>query len=234
MKIQVSSLASLSGSRIWCCRELWHTLQMRLGSCVAVAVVYSSNSNPSLGTSICCKSGSKNKWKKGRKKERKEGRKEGKEKADSILRWNPHHSSDQSHSSDNAGSLTCWATRELPSFFINKKFALWTISNIYNSGWNCWTYAYIVLNSWSVWLHPSLPMYLEANLRDHVVSSVNINKMFLKVWNDHLKHSTIIMTKKKTNDDSISSKSQPVFKFLAASNMMHQEWGLHLTNCSRK
>ena len=34
-----SILASLSGLRIQRCRELWCWLQMRLGSCVAVAVV---------------------------------------------------------------------------------------------------------------------------------------------------------------------------------------------------
>ena len=39
------------------CRELWCRLQTHLGSGIAVAVVqaasYSSNSTPSLGTSIC-------------------------------------------------------------------------------------------------------------------------------------------------------------------------------------
>ena len=48
----------LSGLRIQCCCELWCRLKMRLGSCVAVAVVqassYSSNLTPRLGTSICC------------------------------------------------------------------------------------------------------------------------------------------------------------------------------------
>ena len=38
MRSQVRSLASLSGLRIWCCHELWCRLQMRLGSCAAVAV----------------------------------------------------------------------------------------------------------------------------------------------------------------------------------------------------
>ena len=40
----------------WCCPELWCRLQVRLGSGVAVALVwaggYSSNLTPSLGTSI--------------------------------------------------------------------------------------------------------------------------------------------------------------------------------------
>ena len=57
MRTRVHSLALLSGSRIWRCRELWCRLQMRLGSCIAVAVVSagscSSNWTPSLGTSIC-------------------------------------------------------------------------------------------------------------------------------------------------------------------------------------
>ena len=43
--------------RIWRCRELWCRSQMQLGSSVAVAMVqarsYSSDSTPSLGTSIC-------------------------------------------------------------------------------------------------------------------------------------------------------------------------------------
>ena len=38
MAFWVQSLASLSGLRIWCCRELWCRSQMGLGSCVAVAV----------------------------------------------------------------------------------------------------------------------------------------------------------------------------------------------------
>ena len=50
MKLRVRSLASLSGLRIWHCRELWCRSQMRLRSCVAVAVV-SLISSP--GTSIC-------------------------------------------------------------------------------------------------------------------------------------------------------------------------------------
>ena len=54
MRIQVQSLALLSGIRIRLCRELWHRLQMLLGPGVAVAVVYatsySSDLTPSLGT----------------------------------------------------------------------------------------------------------------------------------------------------------------------------------------
>ena len=38
MRWWVQSLAWLSGSRIWHCRELWHMSQTRLGSGVAVAV----------------------------------------------------------------------------------------------------------------------------------------------------------------------------------------------------
>ena len=53
----VWSLASLCGLRIQRCHELWCRLQMQLGSCIAVAVAqldsYSSDSTPSLGTSIC-------------------------------------------------------------------------------------------------------------------------------------------------------------------------------------
>ena len=57
MRTQVRSLALLSVLRIQHCHELWCRLQMQLGSGVAVAVVYagsySSDSTPSMGTSIC-------------------------------------------------------------------------------------------------------------------------------------------------------------------------------------
>ena len=57
MKMQVQSLALLSRLRIQLCCKLWHSSQRQLGSDVAVAVVQacscSSNSGPSLGTSIC-------------------------------------------------------------------------------------------------------------------------------------------------------------------------------------
>ena len=53
-----STLASFSGLRIWHCWELWCRSQTRLKSGVALVVAqvssYSSNSTPSLGTSICC------------------------------------------------------------------------------------------------------------------------------------------------------------------------------------
>ena len=39
MRLRVQSLVSLSGLRIWCCRELWRSSQMWLGSGIAVAVV---------------------------------------------------------------------------------------------------------------------------------------------------------------------------------------------------
>ena len=38
MRIQVRSLASLSGLRIWSCPELWYSVQMRLSSGVAMPV----------------------------------------------------------------------------------------------------------------------------------------------------------------------------------------------------
>ena len=58
MRTQVRSLALLSGLRIQCYRELWCRSQTWLGSDMAVAVAvaeadsYSSDSTPSLGTSI--------------------------------------------------------------------------------------------------------------------------------------------------------------------------------------
>ena len=57
MRMQIQSLASLSGLRVQHYHELWYRSQMRLGSGIAVAVVqgssYSSNLTPSLQTSIC-------------------------------------------------------------------------------------------------------------------------------------------------------------------------------------
>ena len=57
MRMQVRTLASLSGLRIQSCSELWYRLKACLGSGVAVAVAqtssYSSSSTPRLGTSIC-------------------------------------------------------------------------------------------------------------------------------------------------------------------------------------
>ena len=75
----VQSPGSLSGLRIWRCRELPCRLQKQLRSHVAVAVVAavasscSSDSTSRLGTSICCRSrsgGEKNKKRKRRKKKR--------------------------------------------------------------------------------------------------------------------------------------------------------------------
>ena len=87
MKLRVGSLALLSGLKIWHCQELWHRLQTRLGSHVAVALAkagsYGSDSTPSLGTSICHgrapgKGKKMKEREKGRKREsEKEGRKEG-------------------------------------------------------------------------------------------------------------------------------------------------------------
>ena len=67
MRMWVQSLASISGLRIQRCRELWHRSQTRLGSRMAVAVVwaggYSSYLTPSLGTSIYCRCSPKKKKK---------------------------------------------------------------------------------------------------------------------------------------------------------------------------
>ena len=63
MKLQVGSLASLSGLRIWWSHELWFRLQMRLGSYVAVVVLQagscSSCQTPNLGNFLCCEFGPK-------------------------------------------------------------------------------------------------------------------------------------------------------------------------------
>ena len=59
----VQSPAMLSQLSIWHCRDLWCRSQMRVGSHVAVAVVYTgsciSDWTPSLGTSICHRCGPK-------------------------------------------------------------------------------------------------------------------------------------------------------------------------------
>ena len=63
MRMQVRSLALVSGLRIQRCCELWCSLDMQLGFGVAVAVVYTSSCSsdwtPSLGTSICFRCGPK-------------------------------------------------------------------------------------------------------------------------------------------------------------------------------
>ena len=63
MKMWVRSLASLSGSGIQRCCELWCRSQTQLGSHIAVAAMwasgYSSDVTPHLGTSICCGCGPK-------------------------------------------------------------------------------------------------------------------------------------------------------------------------------
>ena len=57
MRMWVGSLASLTGLRIRCCRELWCRSQMQLRSCIAVAVAQagscSSYLTPHLGTRVC-------------------------------------------------------------------------------------------------------------------------------------------------------------------------------------
>ena len=63
MRIWVGSLASPSGSGIQCCPELWYRSQMRLGTCMAMALAVasscSSDLTPSLGTSLCRECGPK-------------------------------------------------------------------------------------------------------------------------------------------------------------------------------
>ena len=61
--LRAESLASLCGLRIQHCRDLWCRSQLWLGSRIAVTVAQagscSSDSTPSLGTSICCGCGPK-------------------------------------------------------------------------------------------------------------------------------------------------------------------------------
>ena len=46
MKMQVQFLSSRSELEIWCCCKLQHSLQIWLGSCTAVAVVYIAAAAP--------------------------------------------------------------------------------------------------------------------------------------------------------------------------------------------
>ena len=48
MRLQVQSLASLSGLWIWRCRELWYRSKMRLGSGIAMAVAVAQAGNYKL------------------------------------------------------------------------------------------------------------------------------------------------------------------------------------------
>ena len=61
LRMQIQSLASFSGLRIWHCPELCHRWQMQLRSSIAVAVAFicPSESTPSLEISICCRCGPK-------------------------------------------------------------------------------------------------------------------------------------------------------------------------------
>ena len=74
MRLRASSLESLSGLRIWHCRELWYRSQMCLRFNVTVAVAKASSCSsywtPSLGISIFHKCGPKKQREK-KKKERK-------------------------------------------------------------------------------------------------------------------------------------------------------------------
>ena len=71
MDIIHEDVGLISGLKSWSGRELWCRLQTWLGSRVAVALVkagtYSSDSTPSLGTSICHRCGPKKQTKKKRK-----------------------------------------------------------------------------------------------------------------------------------------------------------------------
>ena len=79
MRLWVSSLASLSGLRIWHCCGLWCRSQTQLKSDVSVAQasICSSDWTPSLGTSIYCKFSLKKQKRKKKKKEKEiKGKKE--------------------------------------------------------------------------------------------------------------------------------------------------------------
>ena len=93
---------ALSGSGIGHCYALWCRLQTQLGSSAAAAVAgsCSSDSTPSLGSSICCrcshkKQKRKRKKKKKKKKERKKERERERERKMPVILlalFNPHNS----------------------------------------------------------------------------------------------------------------------------------------------
>ena len=78
MRMQVPSLASLSGSGIRRCPELWYRWKIRLGSRLAAAVVEAGSCSsvwtPSLGTSIRHRRGSKRQKKREEREKAKEKR----------------------------------------------------------------------------------------------------------------------------------------------------------------
>ena len=78
MRMWIQFLASLSGLTIWHFGEPQCRLQTRLGSRVTVVLAwaggYSSDSTPSLGTSICLRSGPRKKTKNKKKKKKKKKR----------------------------------------------------------------------------------------------------------------------------------------------------------------
>ena len=84
MRLQVRSLALLSGLRIRYRHELWCRSQMQLGSGVAVVVAQagscSSDQTPGLGTSTCLRCGLKKIKDKKKKKKKKKEKKEKKKK----------------------------------------------------------------------------------------------------------------------------------------------------------
>ena len=89
MRTQVQSLASLSGLRIWHCHELCCGSQTQLRSVTAVAQAggYSSNSAPSLGTSICHECSPKKDKKKKKKKKKKKAKEQTNKKVDVMDNW---------------------------------------------------------------------------------------------------------------------------------------------------
>ena len=119
MRLQIRSLASLSGLRIQHCHELLYSFQTQLRSRVAVAVVEAGHTDLtlSLGTSICHRCGPKNKKKKTKNTKTKKNE-------ENIFRYMIRMTSffggsltgniqkflgrgwKLGHSSDNAGSLT--------------------------------------------------------------------------------------------------------------------------------
>lgn len=78
-------------------------------------------------------------------------------------------------------------------FFLIKKFFFHCGQFQSGSNRTSNTHTYTMLNSCPIWLHPSLPMYFEANLRDHIITFINITVCFQK-FETLLKHITIITT----------------------------------------
>jgi len=136
MRIQVRSLASISGLKIWCCHELWCRSQMRLGSGVAVAggwQLQSSDLTTSLGTFVYLIFSPKKQKKKKKKKKKELGCEDERsevEKSRNLGRFlkvergllKGKKSSEEGHRNRRKGSQPKLSSRRIYLFIFNSYF----------------------------------------------------------------------------------------------------------------